>query len=118
MLNQRVVRSNAMMTRRGVVSLLLAVVVLAPSVAEASGPFAYITNSNDNTVSVVDTSSNTVTATVPVGVAPSGVAVTVDGTRVYVGNSFDGTVSVIATASNTVTARLSMWRIKPTARFR
>ncbi|MDY9927290.1 hypothetical protein, partial [Methanosarcina sp.] len=29
-------------------------------------PYAYITNSNSNTVSVIDTASNTVTATVNV----------------------------------------------------
>jgi YVTN family beta-propeller protein len=53
---------------------------------------------------VIATASNTVTATLPVGEAPFGVAVTPDGAHVYVGNSGDDTVSVIATASNTVTA--------------
>ena len=38
----------------------------------------------DNTVSVIDTATNTVTATVPVGSYPIGVAVTPDGTKVYV----------------------------------
>ncbi|MDY7965779.1 hypothetical protein U0F29_32640, partial [Bacillus thuringiensis] len=32
--------------------------------------FAYVTNAGSSTVSVIDTSSNTVVATVPVGVAP------------------------------------------------
>src|SRR3981189_1841060 len=51
-------------------------------------------------VSVITTASNTVTATVHVGVGPTGVAVTPDGARVYVANEGDGTVSVIDTASN------------------
>ena len=58
-----------------------------------------------NTVSVIDTASNTVTATIPVGSGPGGVAVTPDGSRVYIGNE-GGNVSVIDTASNTVTATI------------
>ena len=42
-----------------------------------------MTNSGDNTVSVIDTSTNTVTATVPVGLSPTVVAVTADGAFVY-----------------------------------
>jgi YVTN family beta-propeller protein len=65
-------------------------------------PFAYITNASSNTVSVIDTASNTVIATVAVGVAPQGVAVHPDGSRVYVANSSSNTISVIDTATNTV----------------
>src|SRR5215471_7831263 len=65
---------------------------------------AYITNFPANTVSVIATASNTVTATIPVGTHPRGVAVTPDGITVYVANEGANTVSVIATASNTVTA--------------
>jgi YVTN family beta-propeller protein len=107
-MNRRVVRSIAVMTvklpsaRLGLATLL-GMLILFPNLAEASGPLAYITNSNDNTVSVIATASNTVTATVPVGLNPQGLAVTSDGAHVYVGNSSDNTVSVIITASNTVT---------------
>src|SRR5204862_426098 len=93
--------SNLKITHR--LALLLGVLVLSP-VVWAGAPQAYITNLNDNTVSVIDTASNTVTATVPVGTFPNGVAVTPDGAHVYVANVLDGTVSVIDTASNTVTA--------------
>jgi len=49
--------------------------------AQALAQNAYITNSGVppdffGTVSVIDTTSNTVTATIPVGIAPFGVAVT------------------------------------------
>jgi YVTN family beta-propeller protein len=37
--------------------------------AEAA-PFAYVANSSSNTVSVIDTASNTVVATIPVGSHP------------------------------------------------
>ena len=40
---------------------------------------AYVTNNSDNTVSVIDTGTNTVIATVPVGLNPSGIAVTPNG---------------------------------------
>ena len=42
--------------------------------------------SSSNTVSVIDTASNTVVTTVPVGTSPHGVAVTPDGKHVYVAN--------------------------------
>jgi YVTN family beta-propeller protein len=81
--------------------------VLAPAVAlgarpAEAAPFAYVANSGSNTVSVIDTATNKVVATVPVGTNPAGVAVTPDGTKVYVANENDNTVSVIRTATNTV----------------
>ncbi|MDV6278648.1 YncE family protein, partial [Rhodococcus erythropolis] len=45
---------------------------------------------------MIDTTSDTVTATVPVGADPYGVAITPDGTRVYVTNFLAATVSVIS----------------------
>src|SRR5262249_24631926 len=74
--------------------------------AQALAQNAYITNLDANTVSVIDTTSNTVAATIPVGSAPWGVAVSPDGSTVYVTNFHGNTVSVIATASNTVTATI------------
>jgi len=49
-------------------------------------------------------SSNTVTATVPVGSGPFGVAINTSGTKVYVANWDSNDVSVIDTSTNTVTA--------------
>ncbi|HEY3777070.1 MAG TPA: YncE family protein [Rhizomicrobium sp.] len=69
---------------------------------------AYITNSTDGTVSVIDTSSNTVIATIPVGASPEGVGVTPDGSTVYVTNQGSNDVSVIATSSNTVTDTINV----------
>ena len=72
----------------------------------ASTSRAYISNGNSDNVSVINTLTNTVTATIPVGNNPLGVAVSPDGTKVYVTNKFDQTVSVINTATNTVTATI------------
>lgn len=55
-------------------------------------------------MAVINTVTNTVTATIPVGPGPQGIAVTPDGRHVYVSSAFSDDVSVIATATNTVTA--------------
>ena len=65
-----------------------------------------------NNVSVIDTATNTVIASVKVGKSPYGIAVTPDGTKVYVANSGDdddlgNTVSVIDTATNKVIATVN-----------
>src|SRR5262249_42188023 len=84
-------------------SLGLLGVMLGSIPAEAK-PFAYVTNSGSGTVSVIDTATNTVVATVGVGGDPRGVAITPDGTHAYVTNIRSNTVSVIDTATNTVVA--------------
>ena len=62
-----------------------------------------MTNYNDNNISVVNTVSDTVTATMLVRSYPYEVAVTPDGTKVYVANWISNNVSVIDTATNTIT---------------
>ena len=65
--------------------------------APSSAQNAYITNSGSNTVSVIDTATNTVVSTIPVGISPGGVAVTPDGSKVYVTNLGSANVSVFLT---------------------
>src|SRR5215470_13460234 len=76
--------------------------LLAPASTRAQT--AYITNQNSNTVSVIDTATNTVSATIPIGPSPLGVAVSPDGSKVYVANGPD--ISVLDTATNTVSATI------------
>ncbi len=52
---------------------------------------------------MIDTNTGVVTATVPVGDRPEGIAITPDGRSVYVASDLSGTVSVIDTATNSVT---------------
>src|ERR1700689_2666435 len=47
---------------------------------------------------MIDAATNTVTATIPVGTAPDGVAVNPVADTAYVANTADGTVSVISPA--------------------
>jgi len=70
------------------------------------GPYAYITNSGDNTVSVIDTATNKVTAMIPVGDDPRGIAASPDGKKVYVIDG--GGISIIDTVTNTVTATVDV----------
>src|SRR5262245_34987568 len=74
------------------------------------GKRAYVANLGARSVSVVDTPSNTVLATVEVEPSPQQIAITPDGKSAYVTCSVDssssGNVIVIDTASNTVKARI------------
>lgn len=74
------------------------------------GNHVYVANSEDNTVSVIDTTNKKVpiVMTVPVGLYPAAIAVTPDGTRVYVTNDSDGTVSAIDTTINSVVATITV----------
>jgi YVTN family beta-propeller protein len=77
------------------------------------GARAYVTNANDNTLSVIDTATNTVIATISAGNYYYGawkVALTPDGARAYVTNYATGvnTVSVINTVTRTLIATISV----------
>ncbi|MEV0947553.1 beta-propeller fold lactonase family protein [Rhodococcus sp. NPDC049939] len=60
------------------------------------GSRAYIANWGSDSVSVIDTATNTVTETVPVGETPLEVAITPDGDHAYITNEVIGTVTVVA----------------------
>ena len=63
-----------------------------------NGNFVYVTNSGSNSVSVINTASNSLTATIPVGSYPVGVAITPNGKYIYVANEGSNSVSVINAA--------------------
>jgi YVTN family beta-propeller protein len=75
--------------------------------SDASAEYAYVPNEKSNTVSVINTTTNIVISTLPVGNHPDGVAVNLDGTKVYVTNfgndsSLGRSVSIIDTATDEV----------------
>ena len=74
------------------------------------GTRAYVANSTASTLSVIDTATSAVTATIalPTGAQPSEVAVTPDGTRVYVTNFGGDSVSIVNTATQSVTATIAV----------
>ena len=55
----------------------------------------FVANSGGNSVSVIDTNTNTVIDTIPLGEGPYGIAYDPDNHRMYIANNRDGTVSVI-----------------------
>jgi YVTN family beta-propeller protein len=70
------------------------------------GTRAYVTNQGDGTVSAINTTTNTVIATIPVGIQPFGVDVAPEGSTVYVADASSNRVAVIDVASNTLTKTL------------
>ncbi|WP_262041035.1 IPT/TIG domain-containing protein [Streptomyces sp. Isolate_219] len=70
------------------------------------GARAYVANRGSDTVSVIDTVTDTVTATIPTGAGPSFVGISPDGTRGYVTVADDGLVSVVDTATNAIVANV------------
>lgn len=98
-------RSLRVLLRRLGLSLLT-LATLGSASAEAQ-TFAYVVNSSSNSVSVIDTSKNTVVATVPVNSSPQSVAVSPDGTHAYVANVADS-VSVIDTSTNLLAATIQL----------
>ena len=69
------------------------------------GARAYLTFSCTDAVLVIDTTTNSEFASIPVGANPDWITITPDGTRAYVSN-FNGGVSVIDIATNTVIATI------------
>ncbi len=67
----------------------------------------------DSSISVINTTNNTVVATVPVGGSPIGVSVTPDGTKVYAANVDINNFSVINTTINTVTSTVPVGQGPP-----
>ena len=90
-------------------TLLCALCFAAVLHAQTPTPeLAYISNAGSNNVSVINTATNTVIATITVGVAPGGVSVSPNGSRVYVANYTSNNVSIINTATNTVIATIAV----------
>lgn len=65
-------------------------------------------NVRNGSVSVIDTTTNTVVATIPVGKSPYSILITPDGGRAYVLNQYDTTISVISTSSNSIIKTLTL----------
>jgi len=78
------------------------------AVTGVAAGFAYIPNSNDGTVSVVNTFTNKVAGTITVGSQPYGITLSGDGSRAYVTNQGSRKVSVINTQTNQVVSTIAV----------
>ena len=102
----------------GGVSSATADAVLPPPIAVGAVPYAvafspdgtkaYVTNSWDNTVTVINATTNTTDTTITVGNRPTGVAFSPDGTKAYVTTTLDNSVAVITAATNTVDTTITV----------
>ncbi|MGY4711169.1 Ig-like domain-containing protein [Mycolicibacterium sp. CBM1] len=107
---------NRLLSRPGVISVPVEVTVGGGDAVGLGGaPYgvamsvdgtrAYVTDTDNNRVSVIDIATRAAVGSIPVGKSPWGIAIAGDG-RGYVVNSADGTVSVIDTTTNTALGAL------------
>ncbi|CAN5483153.1 hypothetical protein BH10PSE17_BH10PSE17_03380 [soil metagenome] len=80
------------------------------SLSATAAPKAYVGNFKDNTVSVIDTGTTAVTATVPVAAGPHGLVLGSTGTPLYVSSDGASVVNVIDTATDKVTSTIEVGR--------
>lgn len=73
----------------------------------ADGSKAYVANGGDNTVSVIDPKSKSITATINVGAEPVGAWVGYDG-KMYVDNEHGKTISVVDVATDAVVQTIDL----------
>ena len=98
--------SRLLSVARTAIGLFLAALMAGPALA--ANAKAYVGNFKDSTVSVIDTGSGSVIATVPVAAGPDGIAITPDGAVVFVSGSSASTVSVIDAATDRVTQAIEV----------
>jgi YVTN family beta-propeller protein len=77
-------------------------------VADRDGKYAFVTNSGDDTVSVVDLAQRRVVKNVKTGAYPHGLRMSADGREIYVANVNGGSVSVIDVATLTAAATIAV----------
>ena len=71
---------------------------------------AYVVNSQSNTVTPIQTATDTAGPAIKVGVSPYAIAITPDGKTAYVGNQDSGTVTPIRTATDTAGPAIAVGR--------
>ena len=73
-----------------------------------SGAYAYVVNHLVNqSVSIVNVATNTITRTISGFSSPEGVAISPSGSYAYVTNYNPGTISIVNIATNTITGAIS-----------
>jgi YVTN family beta-propeller protein len=99
----------------GVVALVTTVVIATSGAVGLAAPAAstvYVADAGANNVAVIDGATDTVTARIPVGKTPEGIAASPGGARVYTANECAGcstnTVSVIDTGTDRVTGSVPL----------
>jgi YVTN family beta-propeller protein len=104
---------NILDTATNTVTASIAIPRSAAIAVTRSGAAVYLTgeslDENGNPhgiVTVIDTTTDAITATIPIGQTPQGIAISPTGSLAYAANFDDNDVSVIDTATNTVTGTI------------
>ena len=100
----------------GFTAVLLGTLLFSLAAIQLNAQIAYIANTFDNTITVIDTATDKVAATIAAGKQPSGVALTLDGKKLFVTNHraervdvfIPSEVTVIDTATNRIIANISL----------
>ena len=88
-----------------IVAMVLALVGMLASAASPQ-PKAYVTNERSNDLSVIDSATDKVIATIPVGERPRGIRLSPDGQR-YVALGDEDRIAVVDTTSLQVVEKIS-----------
>ena len=99
--------ARPLFTRLCILASLALLVAAGPAPAEAQTK-AYVAHPGANVVSVIDTATDTVIGTIPVGGGPLRVAFTRDGKRAYVSNRDSDSISVIDTTFDSVIGSIAV----------
>src|SRR2546427_2333508 len=94
-------RFHVELRRLGLSILALAFLSLA-----RAAPFAYVPNERSGTVSVIDTASDRVVATIKTGGKPRGIAASPDGRRLYVSDQPNGSLVVVDLAARAISEQI------------
>lgn len=78
------------------------------AMASRNGTTVYVTTGRGNTVAVIDPTSNTVVAQIPVGGRPWGIALSPDQTRLFTANGTTNDISVVDTATRREVRRIKV----------
>jgi YVTN family beta-propeller protein len=81
---------------------------LGPGSLRFVGSSLFVANQKSSSVSVIDTNTDTVTATANVGGAPHGLVDTPDSSRVLVANEASGTVSVLSASGGVIGGEIAV----------
>jgi len=86
--------------------LALSILALACLSQARAAPFAYVPNERSGTVSVIDTASDRVVATIKTGGKPRGIAASPDGRRLYVSDQPTGSLVVVDLAAREISEQI------------
>src|SRR5215212_1873570 len=93
----------------GAIRMLVAASMLAAFASCArAAPIAYVPNEGSGTISVIDTGTDTVTATLKFGQKPRGIALSADGARLYLSDQSLNALIVVDTTNKREVGRVAL----------